>query len=197
MMSEYKIIHAKYNENTVTVYQAFNNKIADEVLNEGRFGSSFNINRMTWIKPSFLWMMYRSGWGTKKDQERVLSINIVREGFDLILSRAVLTKYKSKIHGTPAEWKSKLKNSEIRCQWDPDRDIYGNKLEKKAIQLGLSGGAVNQYLNEWICSINDISTTVCEWREQIKLGTFEIMLLPTEIEYKVDYSLKKSLGMIK
>ncbi|WP_210429392.1 DUF4291 domain-containing protein [Paenibacillus dendritiformis] len=149
-MSEYKIIHAKYNENTVTVYQAFNNKIADEVLKEGRFGSSFNINRMTWIKPSFLWMMYRSGWGTKKDQERVLSINIVREGFDFILSRAVLTKYKSKIHSTPAEWKSKLKNSEIRCQWDPDRDIYGNKLEKKAIQLGLTGGAVNQYLNEWI-----------------------------------------------
>jgi len=26
------------------------------------------MNRMTWIKPNFLWMMYRSGWASKKNQ---------------------------------------------------------------------------------------------------------------------------------
>ncbi|WP_458785448.1 DUF4291 family protein [Vallitalea sediminicola] len=31
------------------------------------FGSSFKLNRMTWVKPSFLWMMYRSGWAKKPD----------------------------------------------------------------------------------------------------------------------------------
>jgi hypothetical protein len=37
---------------------------------------------MTWIKPSFLWMMYRCGWATKPGQERVLAIQITREGFE-------------------------------------------------------------------------------------------------------------------
>jgi hypothetical protein len=25
----------------------------------------FKVDRMTWVKPSFLWMTYRSGWATK------------------------------------------------------------------------------------------------------------------------------------
>ena len=48
---------------------------------------------MTWIKPSFLWMMYRSGWGTKTDQERILAIDITREGFNTILSGVVLSAF--------------------------------------------------------------------------------------------------------
>ncbi|MFD1908579.1 DUF4291 family protein [Paenibacillus rhizoplanae] len=59
-------------------------KIADEVLRLGQFGPSFRIDRMTWIKPSFLWMMYRAGWATKTDQERILAIDITREGFNHI-----------------------------------------------------------------------------------------------------------------
>ncbi|WP_209018579.1 DUF4291 family protein [Endobacterium cereale] len=31
-------------------------------LDKGKFGPpTFSLNRMTWIKPSFLWMMYRCG----------------------------------------------------------------------------------------------------------------------------------------
>ena len=40
---------------------SYNHGITDEVLKLGRFGSRFSMNRMTWIKPSFLWMMYRCG----------------------------------------------------------------------------------------------------------------------------------------
>ena len=58
---EYKKITACYGENTIRVYQSYNHGIADEVLKLGRFGSRFSMNRMTWIKPSFLWMMYRCG----------------------------------------------------------------------------------------------------------------------------------------
>ena len=40
---------------------------------------------MTWIKPSFLWMMYRCGWGLKEGQETVLAVEITREGFEWAL----------------------------------------------------------------------------------------------------------------
>ena len=48
---------------------------------------------MTWIKPSFLWMMHRSGWATKPGQERVLAIEITRAGFEWALSHAALSHY--------------------------------------------------------------------------------------------------------
>lgn len=40
------------------------------------------MTRMTWIKPSFLWMMYRSG-GAQKDpgQKRIFAMDIRRDGF--------------------------------------------------------------------------------------------------------------------
>lgn len=56
---EERNIYAVFDNKTIRVYQAYNNEIADEALKLGKFGSKFSLNRMTWIKPSFLWMMYR------------------------------------------------------------------------------------------------------------------------------------------
>ena len=56
---EERNIYAVFDEKTIRVYQAYNNEIADEALKLGKFGSKFSLTRMTWIKPSFLWMMYR------------------------------------------------------------------------------------------------------------------------------------------
>lgn len=72
-MKEQRVIMAQFNEETVRVYQAYNHTIADQAVKTGSFGSAFKMDRMTWIKPSFLWMMYRAGWGTKEGQERILA----------------------------------------------------------------------------------------------------------------------------
>lgn len=54
-------IRALYTNNTIRVYQAYNAMIAKEAIKKGTFGNNFKMDRMTWIKPSFLWMMYRCG----------------------------------------------------------------------------------------------------------------------------------------
>lgn len=54
-----------------------------------RFGGPhFSIDRMTWIKTNFMWMMYRCGWAQKANQERVLAVRIKRDAFEYILSQA-------------------------------------------------------------------------------------------------------------
>ena len=68
---EYKEIRAVFDNNTIRVYQAYNEIIAKEAVNNGTFGKNFKLDRMTWIKPSFLWMMYRCGWGKKENQTSV------------------------------------------------------------------------------------------------------------------------------
>ena len=55
---------------------------------------------MTWIKPSFNWMMYRSGYATKPGQEVVLAIDIARDGFEWALKNAVLSNFVPSVHGS-------------------------------------------------------------------------------------------------
>ena len=72
-MEYIKEIYAQYDKHCIRIYQAYNQSIAEEAIKLQTFGNNFNVNRMTWIKPSFLWMMYRSNWGTKKNQEYIVN----------------------------------------------------------------------------------------------------------------------------
>ena len=46
----------------IIVYQAFNPAIANYAVKHQKFGgSAYSFTRMSWIKPNFLWMMYRAG----------------------------------------------------------------------------------------------------------------------------------------
>ena len=173
---EERNIYAIFDEKTIRVYQAYNNEIADEALKLGKFGSKFSLTRMTWIKPSFLWMMYRSGWASKQGQERILAIDLKREGFDKIVKNSVLSSFREVSDLSKEEW-------EVRCQWDPDRDIYGNPIGRRAIQLGIKGETVKKYINDWIVNITDITDKVIEMRNSIQNGTFSESVLPQEKKY--------------
>ena len=191
---EERNIYAVFDDKTIRVYQAYNNEIADEALKLGKFGSKFSLNRMTWIKPSFLWMMYRSGWATKQGQERILAIDLKREGFDEIVKNSVLSSFREVSDLSKEEWKEKLENSEVRCQWDPDRDIYGNPIGRRAIQLGIKGETVKKYINDWIVNITDITDKVIEMRNStFKMELFQKLcfLRKKNIFYRLIKRLKK------
>ncbi len=127
---------------------------------------SFKKERMTWIKPSFLWMMYRSGWATKENQESILAIKIKRSGFEWALQNSCLSHFDSTIHPSYDTWKKTLKNSPVRIQWDPEKDIFLQPLDYRSIQIGLSGIAVEKYVNDWIVQVDDI-TENCKYLYQL------------------------------
>ncbi|MFJ2744466.1 DUF4291 domain-containing protein [Streptomyces sp. NPDC087440] len=150
-------IRALLTDETVTVYQAYRPEIGLPAARDGKFPWNWSRDRMTWIKPSFLWMMYRSGWATKEGQETVLAVEIRREGFDWALRNAVLSHYERQVHPDKAAWKQQLKTSPVRAQWDPERDVRLNPLPYRALQLGLSGEAARRYADEWIVGIRDVT----------------------------------------
>ena len=82
-------ILAHYDPDTIIVYQAYRPEIGHFAIEHGIFGGAFSYGRMSWIKPNFLWMMYRSGWGTKPGQEVILALRLSRRFFDNILAGAV------------------------------------------------------------------------------------------------------------
>src|ERR1041385_4162580 len=110
-----RIIRAQYDDNTITVYQAYNNSIGLAAARKKTFAATpFKMERMTWIKPSFLWMMYRSGWATKADQECILAIKIKREGLSWALENSCLAHYDHTRHSSNKEWQNALKRSPVR-----------------------------------------------------------------------------------
>ena len=176
-------IRAVYTEDTIRVYQAYAPVIAEEAVRIGTFGSHFSMTRMTWIKPSFLWMMYRCGWAEKEGQSHVLAIDIKRSGFDKAVRSAVQSVYRQESGLTQAEWQAAVKRSDVRVQWDPEKDINGQNLPYRSIQLGLRGQAVQDYVHDWIVNITDITEQVHEWNRLRKSGADITVLLPQEQIY--------------
>ena len=193
-MEEIRKIYACYNERTIRVYQAYNNEIADQAVNTGHFGDKFKIDRMTWIKPSFLWMMYRSGWAEKEGQERILAIDLKIEGFRAIIQSAVLSAYDKSIYESYEQWEGRKLHSDVRCQWDPDRDIYLQPMERRAIQLGIKGRMVHKYVNEWIDEITDITKQVHNLKTLLDTKQISQMELPDEREFILTEEEKTILG---
>ncbi|MBR3629868.1 MAG: DUF4291 domain-containing protein [Oscillospiraceae bacterium] len=175
-------IYAQYDNRTIRVYQAYNPVIAQEALRLQTFGTHFSLSRMTWIKPSFLWMMYRCGWCSKKDQEMTLALDIRREVFDELLRQAVLTHPADGMDG--AAWRQKLDTSPVRVQWDPDRRPDGSPLGRRAIQMGVRDTAVTQMLGG-IVRIEDMTPLVKKWDAKRRAGTLDRSELPRERLYPV------------
>ncbi|MDE1495135.1 DUF4291 domain-containing protein [Xenorhabdus bovienii] len=182
-----KPIRTFYTPQSVRVYQAYSATIADSAIKYNTFVSPpFSMTRMTWIKPSFLWMMYRSGWGMKDSgQERILAIDITHEGFREILQQGVISHYDPDLFHSQEEWKKEIQQSNVVIQWDPERDIHLNKLERRTIQIGLRNQAVENYVNKWIINIEDITNKVHHIHKLVKMNKLDMVydLLPEERIY--------------
>jgi hypothetical protein len=166
------VIRAAYSDRTVRVYQAYRPEIALPALAAGRFVPPFSMSRMTWIKPSFNWMMYRSGHASKPGQEVVLGIDITREGFEWALKNAVLSKFTPSVHASPEKWQSLLTARPVRIQWDPERDWRLQPIEGiRAIQIGLSGEAVERYANQWVVRVEDVTPMARMVAAAVESGT--------------------------
>ncbi|MFD3683780.1 DUF4291 domain-containing protein [Nocardiopsis sp. NPDC058631] len=178
-------IRALHTDTTVTVYQAYTPSIGLPASREGRFPSSWKRERMTWIKPSFLWMMYRCGWGLKKDQETVLAVEISREGFERALADACLSHFDPDVHTDRRAWRQRLGESSARVQWDPERDLHLAPLGHRSLQLGLSGEASRRYADEWTVSITDVTPLAHRVHALVRDGdaAAACRLLPDERPY--------------
>ncbi|KAK9696826.1 hypothetical protein K7432_012263, partial [Basidiobolus ranarum] len=149
-----------YDDESIFLYQAYSPQISESAVRCQSFltecpQNGFSLTRMTWLKPNFLWMMYRSGWATKYNQERILALRVSRLGFEKILRASVST---SKLPDeTLCQYRSRLKESPVRLQWDPDHLPNGERhTARKAIQIGIRGDILIEFLNKWITQIEDI-----------------------------------------
>jgi len=193
----YRQIRALFTGDTVTVYQACRPAIAERALAAGTFVPPFSRGRATWIKPSFLWMAYRGGWAGKHGQERVLAIEITRAGLQWALEHACLSHCEPGTYADHAAWRHRMDITCVRIQWDPERGLHHEPLGHRSIQIGLTGQAVNRYVDDWIVSIGDATALMIQIGDLAAAGRLSEArrLLPAEHPYPVDPQLASVIGM--
>jgi hypothetical protein len=190
-------IVAHQTETQVVVYQAYNPTIAQfAVENQYLGGPSFSYSRMSWIKPNFLWMMYRCGWASKENQERVLALWLDKTAFENILSQAVFSTFTAGNYESADAWKQELATKNVRLQWDPDHSPYGGKLIRRALQLGLKNATLEQFGKEQITRIEDITHFVQQQKAHVDNRQLEELFVPQERVYTVaDATIAHRIGI--
>ncbi|VTT98075.1 Uncharacterized protein OS=Planctomyces limnophilus (strain ATCC 43296 / DSM 3776 / IFAM 1008 / 290) GN=Plim_1570 PE=4 SV=1: DUF4291 [Gemmataceae bacterium] len=187
---------AQFDNDTVVVYQAYSPAIGRYAAEHGVFGGDFSYTRMSWVKPNFLWMMYRSGWGTKENQEVTLALRVRRMFFDTLLAAAVPSSWDREQFETREEWSRAVGRSAVRLQWDPDHHPSGAKLDRRAIQLGLRGGVLEAFGRRELVEVIDLSDFVAEQRERLKSAGVRAIETPRERVYRpADPATATRLGL--
>ncbi|MGI4875689.1 MAG: DUF4291 domain-containing protein [Janthinobacterium lividum] len=190
-------IIAQQTDTQLVVYQAYNPAIARfAVENQSLGGADFKYGRMSWIKPNFLWMMYRCGWASKENQERVLALWLPRTAFEAILDEAAFSTFTAGNYETQAAWKHELATKKVRLQWDPDHSPYGGKLTRRAMQLGLKGEVLEKFGKQQITLIEDVTDFVQQQKIHVDNRQLSQLLVPVERVYALaSPALAQRLGV--
>ncbi|MEU1283882.1 DUF4291 domain-containing protein [Kitasatospora sp. NPDC005856] len=186
-MTALREVRADHDDRTIVLYQAYPPAVADAALAAGRFTAPFGFHRMTWIKPSFRWLMHRSNWAQKPGQTRVLAVRITREGWEEALSRAVLTT------AHPDE----VARAEVHVQWDPERSLRGAALNHYSIQVGIGRSLIRSYAEEWVVGLTDLTPQVQRIAALVRGGQAAKAqrLLPPERPYHLPTATARRLGV--
>jgi hypothetical protein len=177
-------ILAQFDRSSIIVYQAYRPEIGMWAIQNGKLGGpAFSFNRMSWIKPNFLWMMYRSGWGTKQGQEVVLALRIRRSFFDELLAQSVPSSFTPGQFRSQEDWRKAIDHSEVRLQWDPDHDPSGVPLRRRAIQLGLRGMSLARLAGPDLLEVLDMSRLVALQRSIASSEDWARLEIPREDIY--------------
>lgn len=196
-MPKLREIRADHDRESVVVYQAYAATIAEAALRAQRFVAPFSFGRMTWIKPSFLWLMHRSNWGQRSGQERTLAVRIRRAAWDEALALGVLTSPEPGVFRSPEDWTRAFADAKVHVQWDPERTLRGAALPYYSIQVGISRHLIRAFAEDWIVSIEDFTPVVRKLYQQIQAGRAETAsrLVPRERVYPVDPAVRRRLFM--
>lgn len=133
--------------------------------------------------------------GAKENQERVLAIWISTADFENILQQAVFSSFNPAYYASHEEWEEELSRKDVRLQWDPDHDPFGEKLTRRAIQIGMKGSILETFGKQQIKLVEDITTFVKEQRVHVDKGELEKLLVPIETVYQLTKEdLRRRIG---
>ncbi|MEN7551725.1 DUF4291 family protein [Rapidithrix thailandica] len=192
-----KLIYADYDEEGVYVYQAFKPQTVQTAVALGTFGKGFGLDRISWIKPSFGWVLRRTKYGTKNRMQGIAKIKLSHQAFHEIISQSIESHWNQNVFASEDVWRNRLNSSDVIHQWDPERDLIGRRLERQAIQIGIRGEVIKKYVSDYIIGVEDVSSLAHEISRIKKGGATNFPGVPEEKEYPISEELFFRLGCVR
>ncbi|MFJ7212531.1 DUF4291 family protein [Amycolatopsis sp. NPDC098790] len=163
-------VRAARTDTTVRVYQACPPSVADTALEK----QTFERTGTTWLDPSFRAAAYHSGNGSKPGRERILAVDLSRDGFEWALA-----------HPGP-----------VLIQWDAERDLDHTPLNFQAVRIGLTGEALDHYVTGWITDVTDVTSVMRDISGLLATDQLHkaVKLVPHEPPYELPADVAKAIG---
>jgi hypothetical protein len=140
-------------------------------------------------------MMFRCGWATKTDQERVLALRLRRPFFERLLHAAVPSTFSANAWPSEQAWQDAVRSSDVRLQWDPDHGPTGNPVARRAIQLGLRGPTLASFAGPALLQVLDVTDLVARERAHAT-PPYDALQTPSEsVFHPTDPATAKALGL--
>jgi len=203
-----RVVLAQYTQDAILVYAAFESAIVAYAAKHQTFRgaekhTTWDPKRMSWVKTNFLWMQYRSGWGTKPRQTGTVGLWIKRSLFDAILASSMGACHYSRLQ-TKTEYEAQ-KNAcrsgsgeRVTLQWDPDHTPGGEPVKlRRAVQLGLKGAwrdRVFDNVQGELLKVLDLTAFVEEQSANIKRERWPDLRVAQESVYPVPADISDHIG---
>lgn len=190
------IIYAEHDEEGVYVYQAFKPKTVEFAVKNGTFGKGFGLERLSWIKPSFGWILRRSKYASQHRMTAIAKIKLHHWAWLEILNQSIPTHFDDRIFKNEDDWQRALNASSVIHQWDPERDLVGRRLPRQSIQVGLRGDTLKKYVTDYIIKVEDVTPLAVEIGRLVKARKRNMPdATPVEELYTLEDELNLKLGI--
>lgn len=203
-----KFVLAQYTDDAILVYAAFESDIVSyaakhQTFRQAERETSWDPQRMSWVKTNFLWMQYRSGWGTKARQTGTVGLWIKRSLFEEILATSMGSCHYSRLQ-TKKEYeqhKNQCRSGSgqrVTLQWDPDHTPGGGPVRsRRAVQLGLKGQWRDRVFDNArgeLLRVMDLTAFVQEQRDRTSRERWAELRVAQESVYPVPPHISDHIG---
>lgn len=104
---------------------------------------------------------------------------------------------RGRVYHSTEDWRAKFANARVHIQWDPERTLLGQPLDRRSIQVALSRHVIDHYIDDWIMNIQDLTPLVRKIHRLINDGNAAKAngLLPPERVYPIGPELATRIGV--
>jgi hypothetical protein len=108
-----------------------------------------------------------------------------------------LSHFDASIYASNDEWENRKRTSDVRVQWDPERDLALEPLSWRSLQVGLGGRTAVAYANDWIRSMTEVTDLARAIKELLDSGDpiAARALLPAEDTYPLPPDAARAIGV--
>ncbi len=120
----------------------------------------------------------------------------VTVGWEEALREGVLTSPERRVYPDGQTWQRSFEQAKVHIQWDPERNLRGQKLEYGSIQVGISRFLIETFVKDWILEIKDYTPLVKKIHGLCRAGKFDNAkrLLPPERRYELPEDIRRRIG---